>query len=112
MIESVNETGVHDGINVVAITENTDQYYIIKCDYNFNEQWEKTFLTSEFEFSYYYISKNEKGKYDGYISLVYSNEKRCFIIKKYALNNHIVTIKELESSGFKPLKESKNLVTK
>lgn len=85
VIESVNETGVHDGINVVAITENTDQYYIIKCDYNFNEQWEKTFLTSEFEFSYYYISKNEKGKYDGYISLVYSNEKRCFIIKKYDL---------------------------
>lgn len=31
---------------------------------------------------------------------------------KYALNNHIVTIEELESSGFKPLKESKNSVTK
>lgn len=84
VIESVNENGVHDGINVVAITENTDHYYIIKCDYNFNEQWKKTSSASEFEFLNYYLSKNEKGKYDGYISLAYS-DKRCFIIKKYDL---------------------------
>ncbi len=84
VIESVNETGVHDGINVVAITENADHYYIIKCDYNFNEQWKKTSSASEFEFLNYYLSKNEKGKYDGYISLAYS-DKRCFIIKRYDL---------------------------
>jgi len=62
----------------------------------------------------YYYEDNE---YKYYFTCIKSpsiyvkiNDKEYNI--KYALNNHIVTIKELESSGFKPLKESKNLVTK
>lgn len=62
---------------------------------------------------YYYEDK----EYKYYFTCIKSpsiyvkiNDKEYNI--KYALNNHIVTIKELESSGFKPLKESKNLVTK
>lgn len=62
----------------------------------------------------YYYEDNE---YKYYFTCIKSpsiyvkiNDKEYNI--KYALNNHIVTIKELESSGFKLLKESKNLVTK
>ena len=62
----------------------------------------------------YYYEDNE---YKYYFTCIKSpsiyvkiNDKEYNI--KYALNNHIVTIKELELSGFKPLKESKNLVTK
>lgn len=62
----------------------------------------------------YYYEDNE---YKYYFTCIKSpsiyvkiNDKEYNI--KYALNNHIVTIKELESSGFNPLKESKNLVTK
>ena len=62
----------------------------------------------------YYYEDNE---YKYYFTCIKSpsiyvkiNDKEYNI--KYALNNHIVTIKELESSGFKPLQESKTLVTK
>lgn len=85
-IESVEETGNHDGIIFITVTEDHEECYIIKCNYSFEEQWKTASTISNFNFfGRYYISKNEKGQYDGYVSLAYDNEKRYFVISKYNL---------------------------
>lgn len=62
---------------------------------------------------YYY----EDNAYKYYFTCIKSNN--IYVIKnnkeytiKYALNNKIVTMQELIDNGFKPLKESKNLIDK